>query len=319
MSDSSTNKFVARGTTAQRTAFTPVPGTPTPTPAQGYTYWDTDLQALFAYDFGLAAWVAVAGSGSVTHTGTLTSGKAIIGNGSADITVSTLTAQFVGSSSGTAAAASMATSRLLGRTTASSGAVEEISVGTGLTLSGGSLTASGASGGLVLLEQHTASASATLDFTSSISTTYDDYQIDLINVIPATNAANLLMKVSTDGGSTWSASTYNWSYIYLKLTAGTNGNVSGAFDSSFHIADANWSTTSGGGVSGRIHLPNPLNSSAVKVILHEVVQFNSGDSTGYRYTGGGYWATSTAVNAVQFLFSSGNIASGTIRCYGLSH
>jgi hypothetical protein len=35
----------------------------------------------------------------------------------------------------------MATSRLLGRTTASSGAVEEISVGTGLTLSGGTLSA----------------------------------------------------------------------------------------------------------------------------------------------------------------------------------
>jgi nitrogen fixation protein len=35
----------------------------------------------------------------------------------------------------------MATSRLLGRTTASSGAVEELSVGTGLTLSGGTLSA----------------------------------------------------------------------------------------------------------------------------------------------------------------------------------
>jgi hypothetical protein len=34
----------------------------------------------------------------------------------------------------------MATARLLGRTTASTGAVEEISVGAGLSLSGGSLT-----------------------------------------------------------------------------------------------------------------------------------------------------------------------------------
>lgn len=37
----------------------------------------------------------------------------------------------------------MATSRLLGRTTASTGAIEEITVGTGLSLSGGSLTATG--------------------------------------------------------------------------------------------------------------------------------------------------------------------------------
>jgi hypothetical protein len=40
----------------------------------------------------------------------------------------------------------MATARLLGRTTASTGAIEEIAVGSGLTLSGGSLTASGGSG-----------------------------------------------------------------------------------------------------------------------------------------------------------------------------
>ncbi|CAB4161281.1 hypothetical protein UFOVP732_42 [uncultured Caudovirales phage] len=45
----------------------------------------------------------------------------------------------------------MNTARLLGRTTAGSGAVEEISVGTGLTLAGGTLTASG--GGSQLREQ----------------------------------------------------------------------------------------------------------------------------------------------------------------------
>src|SRR5678815_2200057 len=90
------------------------------------------------------------GAGTVTNTGTLTSGKTIVGNGGVDVTVSALTAQFVGSSSGTAAAASMTTARLLGRTTASSGAVEEITVGTGLSLSAGSLTASGSASALVL-------------------------------------------------------------------------------------------------------------------------------------------------------------------------
>jgi hypothetical protein len=41
----------------------------------------------------------------------------------------------------------MATARLLGRTTASTGAVEEISVGSGLSLSGGTLSATGGGGG----------------------------------------------------------------------------------------------------------------------------------------------------------------------------
>ncbi len=47
----------------------------------------------------------------------------------------------------TSSGLTQATARLLGRTTASTGAVEEITVGTGLTLSGGSLTASGGGGG----------------------------------------------------------------------------------------------------------------------------------------------------------------------------
>lgn len=47
----------------------------------------------------------------------------------------------------------MSTARLIGRTTASTGAPEEISVGAGLTLSGGSLSASGGTGVTVVREQ----------------------------------------------------------------------------------------------------------------------------------------------------------------------
>lgn len=62
MADSTLNRFVGRGTTAQRTAFTPSAPTPASGPSQGYNWWDTDLQTLYAYDFSLAAWVAVAGA-----------------------------------------------------------------------------------------------------------------------------------------------------------------------------------------------------------------------------------------------------------------
>jgi hypothetical protein len=41
----------------------------------------------------------------------------------------------------------MATAKLLGRTTASTGAIEEITVGTGLSLTSGTLTATGGGGG----------------------------------------------------------------------------------------------------------------------------------------------------------------------------
>lgn len=86
MADSTLNAFVASGTTAERTAFTPTPPTPASGPDSGYTWWDTDDQALYAYDFGTAAWVATGGgTGTVTHTGTLTADGLVLGNGGSDI------------------------------------------------------------------------------------------------------------------------------------------------------------------------------------------------------------------------------------------
>src|SRR5690349_3912071 len=73
----------------------------------------------------------------------------------------------------------------------------------------------GGGGGLVLLEEHViTSSSASMDFTTrnvtgqsgaSIQSDYDDYLVRLINIVPATNTQNLRHRVSTDGGSTFDA------------------------------------------------------------------------------------------------------------------
>lgn len=88
-SDTTMNRFLARGTTAQRLAFTPSAPTPASGPLQGYFWYDSDLQAVYAYDFGSGTWVAPSGSGTVTHTGTLTSGALVKGTGGVDITTAT--------------------------------------------------------------------------------------------------------------------------------------------------------------------------------------------------------------------------------------
>ncbi len=107
--------------------------------------------------------------GNVTTSAVLTAGKLIQGNGTTDITINATTATVTKLTSGVPSAASagtdyvapgsittsgltMNTARLLGRTTASSGAVEEITVGTGLSLSAGSLTATGGSSWIPLVD-----------------------------------------------------------------------------------------------------------------------------------------------------------------------
>ncbi len=89
--------------------------------------------AVLAYDATNSLWkdATITGSGGVTVT-----------NGDASVALSL-------SGALTSSGLTMSTSRLLGRTTASSGAVEEITVGSGLSLSGGQLTATGGGSGTV--------------------------------------------------------------------------------------------------------------------------------------------------------------------------
>ncbi len=67
--------------------------------------------------------------------------------GTGVLSIATAGTHFVEPGAITTSGLTMATARLLGRTTASTGAVEEITVGSGLSLSGGTLTATGGGGG----------------------------------------------------------------------------------------------------------------------------------------------------------------------------
>ncbi len=61
MSDSTLNSFLASGTTTARNAFTPSPPTPAAGADLAYLWWDTTLNALYAWDG--AAWQATGGGG----------------------------------------------------------------------------------------------------------------------------------------------------------------------------------------------------------------------------------------------------------------
>lgn len=67
-------------------------------------------------------------------------------NGSGTVSAATAGTDYVGAGAVTSSGLTMATARLLGRSTAGTGAVEEITVGSGLSLSAGTLSASGGGG-----------------------------------------------------------------------------------------------------------------------------------------------------------------------------
>lgn len=184
---------------------------------------------------------------------------------------------------------------------------------TPVAISGG-----GGSGSLVLVEAHTASSSASLNFTTCISSTYDDYQIEFVSLLPATDNVNLWLRYSTNGGSTYDSST---NYRYASVFGGTSGGP-GLDDNGGSTAGAivlgNAIHNSVGVTGGTIQLFDPLNASFWKVALFRQTYITT-TSDNYAKHGTGVYQINTAVNAFQLLFSSGAITSGVARCYGIAH
>ncbi len=177
--------------------------------------------------------------------------------------------------------------------------------------------AAGGGGGLVLVEEHTASSSATLDFTSCISSTYDDYLVRLINLTPATNNVSLYLRVSTDGGSTFdSSSNYYWFYEGPTLL-GSTGNKAG--NPSTFAQITNNAANTRDGITGTLHISNPLQSTTYHTLRWSDVTTTYNDGNVGTVDGALLWFLTSAVNAFRFYMSSGNITSGTIRCYGIEH
>src|SRR5210317_2499009 len=77
-----------------------------------------------------------------------------------------------------------------------------VSGGTTL-IDNGALDAGVSTGDLILLSTQTASASATIDFTSGIDSTYDSYVFKFINIHPQTDGYNFIFNGSSDGGSNY--------------------------------------------------------------------------------------------------------------------
>lgn len=179
--------------------------------------------------------------------------------------------------------------------------------------------------GLVYLATKTASASTSLDFTTSDFswTAYDVYVFEIVRLLPATNNVSLYIRLSTDGGSTFEAGAT--SYAYANKVLGANGTIydlgSGAGDTGAAIGattNGTSNTTANGGLSATVKLFGPNNTANQKLISW--IGSYGGNTSSATISGSGFGATNltaSAVNGIRFIQTSGNITSGTIRAYGI--
>ena len=176
-------------------------------------------------------------------------------------------------------------------------------------------------GDLVFISRSTASSSATVNITSGINSTYKEYIFIFNNIHPATDGADFTFNFSTDSGSNYNVtktSSFFRAYHYESDASGLGYDGGGDLAQStgyqvLYQAIGNDNDQSG---AGFLHLFDPSNTTFVKHYIANKQFYGNGDFSMNTFLGG-YGNTTSAIDAIDFKMSSGNIDSGTIDMYGV--
>jgi hypothetical protein len=166
-----------------------------------------------------------------------------------------------------------------------------------------------AAGTRVLLNTLTASSSASLADTTSLTSTYYNYEIVFENVLPATNSVIGRFRVNSGG-------VQSTSYA-VQQTIFQGGTVSAsAITTEVRCTSSAGNANTGPGLSGDLRISNPSGTTARKS-WWGTLSYNTTASAAATNLVSGYWdGGNGAITGFEFTFSSGNIASGTIKVYG---
>jgi hypothetical protein len=174
----------------------------------------------------------------------------------------------------------------------------------------------------VLLSTQTASASATISFTTGLDSTYDEYIFKFIDIHPATNNANFTFNGSTDSGSNYNVTKTTSFFEAYHNEADTDTNLQYnttrdlAQSTAFQQLVTESSNSADSNCVGTLTLFNPSSTTYVK---HFIARTNGMTFGTYSHEGycAGYFNTTSAINAIRFQYSSGNIDDGIIKLYGV--
>lgn len=173
----------------------------------------------------------------------------------------------------------------------------------------------------VLLASYNPSAAASVDITSVIGANYDVYDI-FVQLFPATDDVELWVRTDDANGVSFDAGANDYRHGSSGFTdnAGATGFTStGAGTSAIKIGEDTAGQSVGNaaaeGCAGQIRLCRVGSATLHPLFSFDVMAVNANGNT-VRFVGGGSRSNGAAINAVQLLFESGNIASGRVIVVG---
>ena len=183
-------------------------------------------------------------------------------------------------------------------------------------------------GSMIFIKKLTASSSSDLTFhdgTSSVvfDSTYKEYLFTFNNMHPATDLVDFQFQVNSAGGADFNE-TITSSYFRAYHTENDATTALGYYSSGdlaqgtgFQMLSDDWGNGNDESLSGYLHFFNPSSTTFVKHFIARMHGSNASDYSTDQYIAG-YGNTASAINAVRFKMSSGNIDAGDICLYGIN-
>ena len=183
-------------------------------------------------------------------------------------------------------------------------------------------------GTLTLIKTLTASSSATLSFEDGTSdvvldSTYKEYLFILNSLHPETDNVNLGFQGNAAGGSGYDE-TMTTSFFRARhkendteAEVDYDTNYDQAQGTGFQVLSFGTGNDNDQSCSGYLHLFNPSDTTFVKHFIAKIANCGRNDHTRVENIAG-YFNTTSAIDEIQFKFSSGDIDAGTIQLFGVS-
>ena len=179
-------------------------------------------------------------------------------------------------------------------------------------------------GELKFISKQTASSSASISFTSGIDSTYKEYVFYFVNIHPSSDGANFTFNLSTDSGSNYNVTKTTTSFLARHSESGTGGDLQYktgedlAQSTSDQILGIEMGADADQNLNGELKLFNPSSTTFVKHFISTTNGNDAHSDFNYNFFVAGYGNTTSAVDAIRFQYSSGNIDSGDIILYGVN-
>lgn len=168
----------------------------------------------------------------------------------------------------------------------------------------------------VLLVNTTASDAATVQFTNLGTMNFLFYEVEIKDLVPATDDTAVRFRFSTDNGATFVATGYDRTVAALHSAKAL---VTATAQTDFHL-NLNTAGENLGNAAGEMYYASvfvfPLGSGVFPGIQFYANYLNASNVRTCAFGGGINDGLTTAPNAIEFAMSSGNISSGNFKLFG---